>query len=310
MIAAIADDRDAKILEEFVEAFRRYSRDGVIDIDNKLKIKFNFQIHHLADVVAAYHGMVPPYRQSQYYIVVVQTGTGEKSIGQFTFKIVPKTLFVIPERTIHSTKQWSTDSTGYVLSFNLDFFMQNEFPKRHIVNRRIFKCSIRPYIRLDDAQMDKVLPIFETIFNEHQLMLPDREEFIAIKILELLMLCDRLFAHVQNLKIAQIYCPWVNKFTNLIEKNFKTHRDVGFYAKAMHVHPNYLNARVKTHTGFTAKETIVNYIVLEAKSLLASTQLSTKEIAFELGFEHPEHFYSLFKNAAKMTPAQYRQMIH
>jgi hypothetical protein len=42
-------DEDESIINAYREAFRRYAKDGVIDMDYRLKHRFNFQIHRLED---------------------------------------------------------------------------------------------------------------------------------------------------------------------------------------------------------------------------------------------------------------------
>ncbi len=43
------------------------------------------------------------------------------------------------------------------------------------------------------------------------------------------------------------------------------------------------------------------------KELISTTSLSVSEIAFQLGFEHPQSFHKLFKNKTKLSPLEFRQ---
>src|SRR5258708_34755464 len=95
---------DAIILNEYREAFLKYAKDGVIDMDNRLRYKFIFQVHRLENVVRELEGIVPPSRQSQFFVTLVKEGTGEKVIGHFTFPIQKNTLMIIPKRMTHSSK--------------------------------------------------------------------------------------------------------------------------------------------------------------------------------------------------------------
>jgi AraC-like DNA-binding protein len=72
------------------------------------------------------------------------------------------------------------------------------------------------------------------------------------------------------------------------------------------MHPNYLNALVKKHTGMSAKESIQNRILLEIKHLLHSTTLPIKEIASQLGFSDPNYFTTFFKRFENRSPGTYR----
>lgn len=43
-----------------------------------------------------------------------------------------------------------------------------------------------------------------------------------------------------------------------------------------------------------------------AKEKLSTTDLSIKEIAYELGFEHPQSFSKLFKSKTNISPLEFR----
>jgi AraC family transcriptional activator of pobA len=278
----------------------------IIDLDNKMKSSFSFQIHRLDAIVKGLNGIVPPSRQSQYFISLIKKGSGEKSIGHFKFPIRKNLLMVVPRSVTQSSRYWSLDCKGYVLSFNLDFFLQNSFPKHHIVNKIIFKSSTRPSLILKNDQVKELALLFEYILGEHKGKLTGKSVMIAVKILELIIQCDRLFSDAQIHQKEQVYNPLIERFNELIEKHYTSQRSVGFYANSLHTHPYHLNFLVKQYTGLTAKESIMKYIVLEAKILLASTSLTIKEISFKLGFDHPEHFSCIFKNMEKISPTLYR----
>ena len=297
---------DALIIKEYREAFRKYAKDGIIDLDDRLKHKFNFQLHNLEDYVRGVQGVVPPNRQSQIFIVLIMKGTGEKTIGHFTFPIHNNLLFIIPERVVHSSQYCCQDPRGYALSFNIEFFLQNAFPKQHIVNKKIFRRSIRPYLNLTPDQASKLQTIFIYLTEEYNGEKTRKNEMIAIKVLELIVLCDRLFTDAETLRHESIYNNVVEEFNDLIRKHYSKERSVSFYAKMLNIHPNHLNALVKKYSGLTAKETIDDYIVMEAKVLLFSSSLTIKEIAYELGFNSPDQFSSFFKKRLKLSPSHYK----
>ena len=68
------------------------------------------------------------------------------------------------------------------------------------------------------------------------------------------------------------------------------------------MHPNYLNSLVKKYCGITVKESIQNRLLLEAKFLLHSTDLSIKEISNMVGFDDPNYFTSFFSRYEKLSP--------
>jgi AraC family transcriptional activator of pobA len=301
---------DTAILEKYKEVFQQFTKDGIIDMDKRLKHTFNYQVHRLENVVPKLNGIVPPNRQSVYYITLFKKGSGEKSVGLFNFPIVNNTLLLIPQRVIHSTQYRSLKCSGYVLNFNVEFFLNNDFPKKHIVDKKVFKSSLKPYLNVAVDQRKKLEVIFEYILKENASAGAAKNEMIALKILELLILCDRFFTEAEAVGKENIYHSTIEKFNHLIEKNFTKDRSVQFYADALNVHPGHLNHLTKLHTGLNAKKMIGNRILLEAKCLLATSDYSIKEIAHTLGFSDVNYFSSFFRNMDHQSPRAYRSGIH
>jgi len=293
------------ILQQYKDAFSKYTKDEIIDLDKRLKYAFNFQIHRIENVVKELNGFIPPNRQSQYFVSLIKKGSGQRSIGNYTFPIEKNTLLCIPKRVMHSC-HYRQDCSGYMLSFNLDFFLQKGFPAKLVIRKKGFTNAIKPHVALSDAEMKKLEVIYERILEEDKSGQGNNSEFIAVKILELLIECDRLYPDVQPNSAEFILHDILDKFNELLEKNAAKHRTVKFYATALHVHPNYLNSLCQKHTGLSAKETINTHIINEAKYLLASSSLGINEIANKLGFEHSEYFYSFFRKYINITPSQYR----
>lgn len=251
---------------------------------------------------------VPVFLQiwSYFRIVLLTRGSGDFITGIYNFKAVKNTLIVFPSCIITSSKNWKKDTEGYILLFNMDFFLQNNFPHKYIEDKKVINSSIRPYIYLSDERTKKMSAIFEIILKEKMSSHKHKGELIALKIVELLILNERWFTEEQNLDENLPSIDFIKKFVGLIEANLINQRSVSYYAKQLNVHPNYLNSLIKKHTGLTAKESIQNMLLLETKYLLHSTNLSIKEIANRMGFSDPNYFTVFFKKFEKTSPANYR----
>jgi AraC family transcriptional regulator, transcriptional activator of pobA len=286
---------NSTIIKEYRDVFRKHANDGIIDMDHYLKHSFSFQIHRLEQVIEAWKGIIPAYRQSQFFITLIKKGRGEKTIGHLSFPIQKNTLLVIPQKVPQSSKYRSLDCSGFMLSFDEGFFFQHFLPKHLIARKRIFSKSGKPFMVLTPKQASKLSVIFEYLIEEYNGQLNNKDEMIATKVLELLLQSDRYIAHEESEQNADSNNELVDSFNQLIQKNVKTERSVQFYADALHIHPNHLNFLMKKYTGTTAKQTIIDHLFLEAKHLLDSTSLSIKEIAYDLGFASPGCFSSFFK---------------
>lgn len=297
---------DKLILSEFKKALRRSAKDNIIDFDESFSQKFDFQIHRFEDVLRDTNRTIPPNRWSHYRIGLLKKGSGEFTTGIYKFKAAKNTLIVIPARVITSSKNWSLDMEGYIALFNMEFFLQHNFPRKYIESKKILTSSIQPYLHLADSQAAEIEEIFETMLKERASGKANSNELIAMKVIEVLILSERLFDEEQHFETTQPLTDLIRQFIDLLETNFLRERTVRFYAEQLAVHPNYLNALVKKHTGVTAKESIQNRLLLETKYLLHSTNLSIKEISGLTGFRDPNYFSSFFSRSENMSPGHYR----
>ena len=100
--------------------------------------------------------------------------------------------------------------------------------------------------------------------------------------------------------------PTVEELRRLIETNFQSERNIGFYAGKLAMTPDRLNDHVKRATGVTAGHLLRQRILTEAKRQLVFTRLTVGEIAYDLAFADPSHFGRFFKKQTGTTPQAFR----
>lgn len=96
------------------------------------------------------------------------------------------------------------------------------------------------------------------------------------------------------------------RFLQLVEHNYREHRDVGYYAQRLHLTTKYLAATIKQSSGRSATEWIERHVTLDAITKLTSTQQSIKEIAYELNFPSASFFGKYFRRVVGLSPTEYR----
>jgi len=299
-------NRDEFILSEFKKVLQKNSLNPVINLDEKFPHKVNLFVQAYELILNRLGSYIPPHKWSNYRIGLVKQGSAEYNCGIYKFKTKANTLIIIPPRVINSSSNWTEDSKGYFVLFNLDFFLQSHFPHKYLTSKKILQPSIRPNIHLTVSQANEIEEIFKTILFEKERNEAHNKELIALKIIELIILSERMYLKEYHVPENRSTLDLVNKFANLVEVHFSEERSVAFYASKLHVHPNYLNAVIKSHTGITAKDSIQNRVLLETKYLLHSTGLSVKEISNQLGFDDPNYFTTFFKRVEGHSPLAYR----
>ena len=98
----------------------------------------------------------------------------------------------------------------------------------------------------------------------------------------------------------------VAKFLELVQTHYREQRLIGFYADKLCVTPKYLSKLVKDHTGRSAGEGIESHVILEARAMLQSSDMTIQQIAVSLNFPNQSFFGKYFKRATGLSPKQYR----
>jgi AraC-like DNA-binding protein len=95
-------------------------------------------------------------------------------------------------------------------------------------------------------------------------------------------------------------------FYRLILQHYRDSREVGFYADKLCLTPKYLSAVIKKTTDKSALKWINDYVILEAKSLLRTTDMTVQQISEELNFPNQSFFGKYFKRLTGVSPRNYR----
>lgn len=136
---------------------------------------------------------------------------------------------------------------------------------------------------------------------------------VILSYLELILrICHRLHLQTNN----QTPKPNSDLLLRLEQElNFYLHsgqaQDVGlpsvqYFAEKMHLTPNYFGDVIKRETGISAKAFLEKWLTSIAKQKMADSSLNIAQIAYQLGFKHPQHFTRFFKRNVGVTPTQYR----
>ena len=99
----------------------------------------------------------------------------------------------------------------------------------------------------------------------------------------------------------------VNKFLNLVRERYKQHRGLEYYADKLCLTPKYMSAVIKQAGGKSAGDWIDDYVLLEAKALLKSTNMTVQQISDELNFPTQSFFGKYFKRLTGVSPKEYRK---
>lgn len=81
---------------------------------------------------------------------------------------------------------------------------------------------------------------------------------------------------------------------------------VKYFADKVFLSPNYFGDMIRKQTGKTASDYIQDKIIDLAKQALLSSGKTMTQIAYDLGFQYPQHLSRTFKKVVGLTPNEYR----
>ena len=90
-----------------------------------------------------------------------------------------------------------------------------------------------------------------------------------------------------------------------VDAHHATSREVTWYARQLGFSPRTLSRATHQAVGRSAKQFIDDRVVLEAKRLLAHTEITVAECARRTGFDDPANFSKFFRARAGIAPGEF-----
>lgn len=205
------------------------------------------------------------------------------------------------------------EPTGWLLVVHPDFLWNTSLAKK-IKSYDFFKYDINEALFLSDREEKVVVDILKNIEKEYQSNIDKfSQELIAAQI-ELLLIYSERFYERQFFTRKKSSHELLERFEEVLSRYFDSGNliengipSVKFIAGEMNISPNYLGSLLRIHTQQNTQQHIQNKLIDLAKERLSTTHLSVSEIAYELGFEHPQSFSKLFKQKTNQSPLEFRK---
>lgn len=268
----------------------------------------NFLVYSFADVNANAQFTQNTYRHHYFEVSLEITECCSFEIDHFKFPLQRNRLTVVAPNRLQSNqvhKNVAEPSKGFSMFFERDFLGVHFDVVTFTRDFHFLRPDISPSFLLSDKQLSEFVAVFELMKYEQNEYKEKSEEVIR-NLISVVFEKTRLLEHINVNKAS--YSPLVSDFLNLCNQTFLRIHSVKEYASVLSVTPKHLTEMVKEQTGMTVLETIHSLKIGYAKGLLQQTDLSVKQIAYELGFHNPEYFNVFFKKLTGKTPNQFRQM--
>ncbi len=250
-----------------------------------------------------------PHRHNYFVIVWVKKGNGVHMIDLEKFELQDNTVYCISPGQVHLLHTRGPVD-GYVISFAPDFMGLEDEHFDLLFGTGLFNAYSRsPVIKVNEAISTEMEDMANKMMKEYANFFLLRAEILRGYLRIFLIFLTRQFERVQTEEPQSRNIELVRKFFALVDKQYASKKMVADFADELVVTPNYLNEVIKKVTGFPASHHIQQRIVLEAKRQAAYSNLTMKEVAYELGFDDIAHFSKFFKNVSGQSFTDFRKSL-
>lgn len=250
------------------------------------------------------------FRDQDFSLLTIAWNTGPSQkvlIDDVEYEFPSQTILPL---MVSDSFKFETPKDIIAWQFNKDFYCVIDHDQEVGCVGFIFYGSEKNmFIELDEnhkRKLNLLTEIFQDEFEEKDI----QGEMMRMLLKRLIILVTRL-GKVQYLSndIDDYESDTIRSFNLLVEQNFKKYHQVQDYANLMNKSPKTLSNLFSKSNGPTPLQVIKNRIIQEAKRLMQYTDNSTKEIAYELGFDDPASFSRFFKNNVGASPTTYKKSI-
>ncbi len=251
-----------------------------------------------------------PFISDRVIFLMCLRGIGKARVDYVEYTAQPNTILTILPYQIVEKVEESDDFFTVMLVFSPGLFTGIRGPKDFEILKAIDKM---PILRISEEEKLNLLRyhsfIIETFDNSRQAVFFEKiiQSQVQALLLEIAALYIKYGGNTREGKTRARSRQIAAQFLDLLKEHYKTRRTVSFYAEKMFITPKYLSAALKKATGKPVNLWIEEAVILGAKILLKSTDLTVSQISDQMNFPNSSYFGRFFKKSTGMTPIEYRE---
>jgi AraC-like DNA-binding protein len=292
----------------------------ILDLYKTLGIPFEQEIDFIVMNIPDIHPEIPfksPKLRADYFsFILTKEGSGTYYLDEHEFPYNSQTFYFTNPGHLKSYELKEAKEafiiilTEKFLRENVQLEIFNEFP--------FLLAEIVPPNKLSNNEYAEFEILYKQIVNEFGKNSPYKNKILGNLITILLLkIKENCWSDYDPIEEGSRDSQIIRSFKQLLEIKFKeileseqteNKLQVQDLANELYLHPNYLSSVIKSKTGKTVNDWISNRTLSIAKTLLNNTSLSSKEVAYKLGFSEPTHFSRFFKKHTKLSPTAFRKL--
>ena len=287
---------------------------SVYSIENELVIcQYSEALLELSDDMP-FHGdtMSNPHKFDFFMFVCHTAGSAVVKIDMAEFVLDnPRNFIKLGPGQIVSMEKVSEDFDADIIIMSKRFveglmvFVNGSIPMRFNVSRGV------PVEHIEGESEKNIAS--DILYKAVRNILRDKSNPFRLQVVQHIIMAlfysSEKVRELETNDVARSNADVITKeFLKHVKENFRRERQLQFYADLLCITPRYLSRVVKECTGASAAEWIERAVVLEARALLKSTNMTVQQISDELNFPSQTFFGKYFKRRVGMSPKEYRRI--
>lgn len=292
---------------------------SISDLYKTLGLSFENEIDFTVMSIPDIHPQIPfksPQLRADYFsFILTKDGSGTYFLDENKFPYNSHTFYFTNPGHLKSY-ELTEAKEAFIITLTEKFLSENvhleifgEFP--------FLLAEIVPPIELSRSDFEELEVLYHQMINEFEKDSEYKDKILG-KLFSILLLKikEKFWSDYNPIEEGSRNSQIVKSFKQQLELKFKGILDgkqskgklqVQDIAESLSIHPNYLNSVIKNKTGRTVNDWISERTLSVAKNLLINTSISSKEIAYKLGFSEPTHFGRFFKKHTNLSPSIFRK---
>ena len=220
-------------------------------------------------------------------------------------------FFTLPGQPLEGIDT-SVAPLGFTLLIHPDFLRNYPIDKK-IKTYGFFGYAVNESLHLSGKERAIITAIGKNIGDELETAIDDLSQDVLVAQIDLMLNYSQRFYKRQFITRKPVNNALLEKLDHILETYFNNKTallqglpTVQYLADQLNISPKYLGDMLRSLTGHNTQQHIHLMLIEKAKEVLTTSEMTVSEIAYQLGFEHPQSFSKLFKLKTNLSPLEFR----
>lgn len=172
----------------------------------------------------------------------------------------------------------------------------------------IEKVQLATYLKIDEETAMDLLEFHTFIVKQYKRTNYDEAVMknLLVALMNKVLLIHHELGKKENSEHLTHKEEIFQRFLRLLFRHYKKERAIKFYADKLLLTPSHLAKVIREASQKSVSQWIDEMVIMSAKAMLKSSDMTVSQIAEELNFANPSFFGTYFKKRTNLTPIQYK----